>query len=98
MWGVSFATIIPPLVNAVQIQVMNAFYGTVAIKLTDLVRTHNRMYVPYVHEGVGTSFKVGESFTRKVLAALRTGIYTSIVDQLWFPRWQLLNAKTTIYM
>ncbi|CAM9598929.1 unnamed protein product, partial [Ectocarpus sp. 8 AP-2014] len=34
--GVSFATIIPPLVNAVQIQVMNAFYGTVAIKLTDL--------------------------------------------------------------
>ncbi|CAM9104726.1 unnamed protein product [Ectocarpus sp. 13 AM-2016] len=36
VWGVSFATIIPPLVNAVQIQVMNAFYGTVAIKLTDL--------------------------------------------------------------
>lgn len=39
MWGVSFAGIIPPLVNAVQIQVMNAFYGTVAIKLTDLVRS-----------------------------------------------------------
>ena len=38
MWGISFASIIPPMVNAVQIQVMNAFYGTVAIKLTDLVR------------------------------------------------------------
>lgn len=38
VWGISFANIIPPLVNAVQIQVMNAFYGTVAIKLTDMVR------------------------------------------------------------
>ncbi|CAM9468938.1 unnamed protein product [Pylaiella littoralis] len=36
VWGVPFATIIPPMVNAMQIQVMNAFYGKVAIKLTDL--------------------------------------------------------------
>ncbi|CAM9511241.1 unnamed protein product [Hapterophycus canaliculatus] len=36
VWGISFANIIPPLVNAVQIQVMNAFYGTVAIKLTNM--------------------------------------------------------------
>lgn len=42
VWGVPFATIIPPMVNAMQIQVMNAFYGKVAIKLTDLVRIVTR--------------------------------------------------------
>lgn len=37
LWGYSFAGLIPSLANAFQIQIMNIIYGTVAIKLTDLV-------------------------------------------------------------
>ncbi|CAN0424542.1 unnamed protein product [Ascophyllum nodosum] len=36
IWGVCFSTIIPGLVDAIQIQVINTFYGQLAINLTDV--------------------------------------------------------------
>ncbi|CAM9168269.1 unnamed protein product [Sphacelaria rigidula] len=54
LWGISFSQIIPALANAVQIQVMNVVYGTVAIKLTDL--ENHRTDTAYEDNLIGKTF------------------------------------------